>query len=147
MGLRHFLDECQHHANGVFRHGFGIAAGLVHQKHAGLGAGIRIDRVISRALGCHHQQIGQAPQQRIIHVKRLGQFIARCAHIIAITGGKFRKCCFFPIFQGKAHHFQGWVSGGGFQKAWMRHAFQIGDAEWLIDCGQVYFPLAQGRGC
>ena len=76
MGLRHFLDECQHHANGVFRHGFGIAAGLVHQQHTGLGAGIGVNRVIARTLGCHHQQIGQALQQRIIHMKSLGQFIA-----------------------------------------------------------------------
>jgi hypothetical protein len=60
----------------VFRYGFSIAAGLVHQQHAGLGAGIWVDRVIPRALGPDHQQIGQALQQRIIHMKSLGQFIA-----------------------------------------------------------------------
>ena len=75
-GFRHPLQQRQHHADRVLRHALGIAAGLVHQQHAGRGAGGRVHRVVAGAGAAHHQQAGQLRQQRRGHVEGLRQLVA-----------------------------------------------------------------------
>ena len=50
VGLQDPFRQCEQHAQRVFGHGVGVAAGLVDHQHAGFAAGLDIDGIIAGAI-------------------------------------------------------------------------------------------------
>ena len=63
VGLHDLLREREDHGKDVCRHRLGVAAGLVDDEHARLGAILDIDGVETGAVGGDDKQVGHARQQ------------------------------------------------------------------------------------
>ena len=57
------LGEREHHGEHVRRHRLGVAAGLVDDEDAGLGAVLDVDGVEAGAVGGDDEQVGHAREQ------------------------------------------------------------------------------------
>ena len=63
-----------------------VAARLVEHDHPGLGAGLYINGVETRAIAGRNQQVRCAAEQTGIHMEPDRQLIARCADLIGVRG-------------------------------------------------------------
>jgi hypothetical protein len=91
VGLDDALREAEHHRERVLGDRLLVAAGLVEAEHAGLGAGLQVHGVVTRAVGRDDQQALRAAQQVGTRVILLRQFVARRAGLVGMRGGKDRR--------------------------------------------------------
>ena len=82
----HPLGERQQHAEHVFSDRFGVAAGLVDDQDAALGAGLHIDGVVTGAVGRYDQQVRRVVQKLGAGVVVPRELVAGRAGLIGVRG-------------------------------------------------------------
>ena len=80
----------------------GVAAGLIDDQHARRGAGIDIDGIEARAVAGDDQEVRRAPQQVLIDMEMLCEFIARRADLIGVRRRQDRRRRRRPDFRSPA---------------------------------------------
>ena len=91
VGLQDPFRQREQHAQRVFGHGVGVAAGLVDHQHTGFAAGLDVDGIVAGAIAGDDQEVRRAPQQVSIDVEMSCQFIARRADLIGMRRGQDRR--------------------------------------------------------
>ena len=71
--------------------GMGIAAGLVDDQHARIGARLDVDGVEARAIAGDEQQVRRALQEGGIDVEMRGEFVAGGADLVDMGGAEDRR--------------------------------------------------------
>ena len=69
VDLDDLLRQHQHHAEHMCGDRVGVAAGLVDDQHAGVGAVLDVDGVVAGAAGRHDQEVRRARQQILVGVE------------------------------------------------------------------------------
>ena len=90
VGLDDLLRQHQHHGEHMRGDRVGIAAGLVDDQHAGVGAVLDVDGVVAGAAGRDDQQVRCARDQIFVDVIFRRQFVARRADLVGVGGGDDR---------------------------------------------------------
>ena len=85
IGLDDALGQRQHHRQRMLGDGMGVAAGLVDDQHAGIGAGLDVDRIESRAVAGDEQQVRRALQEGSIDMEMRGQFVTGGADLVDMS--------------------------------------------------------------
>ena len=91
VGLEDALRQRQQHAERMLGDRIGVAAGLIDHQHARRGAGVDIDGVEARAVAGDDQQVRRAPQQVLMDMEVLRQFVARGADLVGMRRGQDRR--------------------------------------------------------
>ena len=84
VDLHHLLRQHQHHAEHVGRHRVGVAAGLVDDEDAGIGAVLDVHGVVAGAAGRDDQEVRRPRDQALVDVVLRRQLIARRADLVGM---------------------------------------------------------------
>ncbi len=90
--LEHLLGQGQHHADRMLGDRFGIRSGLVDHQHARRGTGRHVDRVVARARGRDHQQVGAALQEGRVRLVLVGHLVAGAGDAVDMARLDDRPC-------------------------------------------------------
>src|SRR5262249_22753933 len=86
FGLNDLLGEHQHHGEHVRRHRLGIAAGLVDDEHAGVGAVLDVDGIEAGAVGGDDEQVRHAVEQLALDMEARLELVARRSDLVGVRG-------------------------------------------------------------
>ena len=138
IGQPHLLRQRQDEPDRVFRHRFVVGAALAADDHAGSGAGIDIDDVVTGAGGAQGQHVRAARQQRGVAEPGLHQLRSRTDMVAAgalhLTPVRRRACAVF-----QAHQFDVVLRAEDLLRDGVKEPFEIDQALAVPD--HVRFPL------